>query len=47
MNCSQFHLGCVGLKQPLPENWFCPDCSKRLGRGAVAGGAGQRKGRKK
>ncbi|KZT05572.1 uncharacterized protein LAESUDRAFT_726850 [Laetiporus sulphureus 93-53] len=43
-----FHLNCVNLKPPLPENWFCEECTanmkKGLGGGAVGGG---RKGRKK
>ncbi|EJD03861.1 uncharacterized protein FOMMEDRAFT_83591 [Fomitiporia mediterranea MF3/22] len=38
-----FHLGCVGLKQPLPDSWFCDECLKSLG----AGGGGSRKGRRK
>jgi len=24
-----FHIACVGVKHPFPENWYCPDCSKR------------------
>ncbi|KAF8838624.1 hypothetical protein BDN67DRAFT_933447 [Paxillus ammoniavirescens] len=39
-----FHLPCVNLKQPLPERWFCADCTKR-GMGAPTGPG--RKGRKK
>jgi len=38
-----FHLSCVGLKQPVPEKWYCDECLKN--------GAGVqtavRKGRKK
>ncbi|KAJ8522929.1 hypothetical protein ONZ45_g612 [Pleurotus djamor] len=46
-----FHLGCVGLKQPTPEKWYCSECSKtnagplKGSTGAVA--ANGRKGRKK
>lgn len=39
-----FHLPCVSLKQPLPESWFCDECSKKMG--APTSGPG-RKGRKK
>ncbi|KAG1752458.1 uncharacterized protein EDB91DRAFT_1243224 [Suillus paluster] len=39
-----FHLPCVNLKQPLPESWFCEDCSRKMG--PPASGPG-RKGRKK
>ncbi|KAJ3564240.1 hypothetical protein NP233_g8426 [Leucocoprinus birnbaumii] len=38
-----FHLSCVGLKQPVPEKWFCAECLKNLG----GGGQTVRKGRKK
>ncbi|PCH40944.1 hypothetical protein WOLCODRAFT_24379 [Wolfiporia cocos MD-104 SS10] len=42
-----FHLPCVNLKPPLPENWFCEDCVANMKKG-VAGGVGAgRKGRKK
>ncbi|KAF9226781.1 hypothetical protein BS17DRAFT_503918 [Gyrodon lividus] len=41
-----FHLPCVNLKQPLPERWFCAECTKR-GMGAPAGTGPGRKGRKK
>lgn len=28
----QFHLPCVGLKQPPPEKWYCsPSCAKNKG----------------
>ncbi|PAV21020.1 4 histone acetyltransferase complex component yng2 [Pyrrhoderma noxium] len=37
-----FHLGCVGLKAPLPDHWYCDECLKSLG-----GGGGGRKGRRK
>ena len=40
----QFHLPCVNLKQPLPEHWYCAECTKR-GMGATS--APVRKGRKK
>ncbi|KIM63674.1 hypothetical protein SCLCIDRAFT_116748 [Scleroderma citrinum Foug A] len=39
-----FHLPCVNLKQPLPEHWYCAECTKR-GMGATS--APVRKGRKK
>ncbi|OJA19910.1 hypothetical protein AZE42_03762 [Rhizopogon vesiculosus] len=39
-----FHLPCVNLKQPLPESWFCDDCTRKMG--PPASGPG-RKGRKK
>lgn len=40
----QFHLPCVNLKQPLPERWYCAECTKRgMGATSVPG----RKGRKK
>ncbi|KAF8592598.1 hypothetical protein K439DRAFT_23398 [Ramaria rubella] len=26
-----FHLVCVGLQDPLPNTWFCPDCVKKYG----------------
>ncbi|KAG6378970.1 hypothetical protein JVT61DRAFT_13258 [Boletus reticuloceps] len=41
-----FHLPCVNLKQPLPENWFCADCTKR-GMGPPTAIGVARKGRKK
>ncbi|KAN0097205.1 hypothetical protein V8E55_001651 [Tylopilus felleus] len=41
-----FHLPCVNLKQPLPESWFCAECTKR-GMGAPATTGAARKGRKK
>ncbi|KAG8218901.1 hypothetical protein J3R82DRAFT_4582 [Butyriboletus roseoflavus] len=41
-----FHLPCVNLKQPLPESWFCAECTKR-GMGAPATTSAARKGRKK
>ncbi|KAI6024457.1 hypothetical protein EDC04DRAFT_246392 [Pisolithus marmoratus] len=39
-----FHLPCVNLKQPLPERWYCAECTKQ-GMGATS--ATGRKGRKK
>ncbi|TEB37082.1 hypothetical protein FA13DRAFT_1705410 [Coprinellus micaceus] len=36
-----FHITCVGVKEPLPEKWYCSDCIKHKG------GAEKRKGRKK
>jgi len=38
-----FHLDCVGLKQPLPEHWYCDDCLRSLGAG---GGPGRKRARK-
>jgi hypothetical protein len=26
-----FHLACVGLTDPTPECWYCPDCRAKLG----------------
>lgn len=37
-----FHLSCVGLKQPVPEKWYCDECLKN-----GAGVQTARKGRKK
>ncbi|KAL1743773.1 hypothetical protein HDZ31DRAFT_64711 [Schizophyllum fasciatum] len=25
-----FHLSCVNLKPPLPDQWFCPECAPRM-----------------
>uniref|UniRef100_D8QAV6 PHD-type domain-containing protein n=2 Tax=Schizophyllum commune (strain H4-8 / FGSC 9210) TaxID=578458 RepID=D8QAV6_SCHCM len=25
-----FHLSCVNLKPPLPDQWFCPDCLPKM-----------------
>lgn len=36
-----FHITCVGVKEPLPEKWYCSDCIKHKG------GPEKRKGRKK
>ncbi|TFK43877.1 hypothetical protein BDQ12DRAFT_702837 [Crucibulum laeve] len=36
-----FHISCVGVKQPLPDKWYCPECKAK---GAVPE---RRKGRKK
>ncbi|KAL5535618.1 hypothetical protein ACEPAF_3712 [Sanghuangporus sanghuang] len=38
-----FHIGCAGLKPPLPPVWYCDECLKSLG----VGGSGPRKGRRK
>jgi len=38
----QFHLSCVGLKQPVPEKWYCDECLKN-----GAGVQTIKKGRKK
>ncbi|PPQ63133.1 hypothetical protein CVT24_005773 [Panaeolus cyanescens] len=37
-----FHISCVGVKQPLPDKWYCPECIKNRGAGTE-----KRKGRKK
>ncbi|KIY45999.1 hypothetical protein FISHEDRAFT_48556, partial [Fistulina hepatica ATCC 64428] len=34
-----FHVGCVGVKLPMPDKWYCPECTPRM----LAG----RRGRKK
>ena len=26
-----FHLTCVGVKTPLPEKWYCPECASGRG----------------
>ncbi|XP_006461371.1 hypothetical protein AGABI2DRAFT_222106, partial [Agaricus bisporus var. bisporus H97] len=38
-----FHLSCVGLKQPVPEKWYCNVCLRNGAGGATV----SRKGRKK
>jgi chromatin modification-related protein YNG2 len=38
----KFHLSCVGLKQPVPEKWYCDECLK-----SGAGVQSVRKSRKK
>lgn len=25
-----FHLSCVNLKPPLPDQWFCPECAPKM-----------------
>ncbi|KAI9000752.1 hypothetical protein BD414DRAFT_511408 [Trametes punicea] len=51
-----FHLSCVNLKPPLPEVWYCEDCSIKLGiagqltaapAATTSSTSGGRKGRKK
>ncbi|PPQ67591.1 hypothetical protein CVT25_012085 [Psilocybe cyanescens] len=37
-----FHITCVGVKTPLPDKWYCPECIKNKGMGTE-----KRKGRKK
>ncbi|KAH9482309.1 hypothetical protein JR316_0004407 [Psilocybe cubensis] len=37
-----FHITCVGVKTPLPDKWYCPECLKNKGMGTE-----KRKGRKK
>ncbi|KAF9057826.1 hypothetical protein BJ165DRAFT_1423769 [Panaeolus papilionaceus] len=37
-----FHISCVGVKQPLPDKWYCPECIRNRGTGTE-----KRKGRKK
>ncbi|KAI0346904.1 hypothetical protein BDW22DRAFT_1410872 [Trametopsis cervina] len=41
-----FHLPCVNLKPPLPDQWYCDDCIERFG-SSLHGGPERRKGRKK
>lgn len=41
-----FHLPCVNLKPPLPDQWYCDDCLEKLGPG-LHGAQERRKGRKK
>jgi len=41
-----FHLPCVNLKPPLPDQWYCDDCLERFGN-VLNGGPERRKGRKK
>ncbi|TFK25983.1 hypothetical protein FA15DRAFT_755443 [Coprinopsis marcescibilis] len=36
-----FHISCVGVKTPLPDKWYCPECLKQRS------GPDRRKGRKK
>lgn len=43
---AQFHLPCVNLKPPLPDQWYCEDCMERFGV-TLSGGPERRKGRKK
>lgn len=40
MKLQQFHIGCVGVKPPLPDKWYCPECSKQRN------SSDRRKGRK-
>lgn len=42
---SQFHLPCVNLKPPLPDQWYCDDCLQLFG--SMHGGSERKKGRKK
>ena len=39
---SQFHISCVGVKTPLPDKWYCPECIKTKNASSE-----KRKGRKK
>ncbi|KAI0698563.1 hypothetical protein BC835DRAFT_640979 [Cytidiella melzeri] len=41
-----FHLPCVNLKPPLPDQWYCDDCLEKFG-ALPNGGQERRKGRKK
>ncbi|GJE94728.1 hypothetical protein PsYK624_108990 [Phanerochaete sordida] len=41
-----FHLNCVNLKPPLPDQWYCPECAPKFANGGSAGPE-RRKGRKK
>lgn len=47
----QFHLPCVNVAKPLPNTWYCDDCSKKLGldnNGTSGNGAtGSERGRKR
>ena len=38
----QFHISCVGVKTPLPDKWYCPECIKTKNAASE-----KRKGRKK
>ncbi|KAF8166967.1 hypothetical protein BJ912DRAFT_1001801 [Pholiota molesta] len=38
-----FHISCVGVKTPLPDKWYCPECSEKI-KGTASE---KRKGRKK
>ncbi|CCL98240.1 uncharacterized protein FIBRA_00234 [Fibroporia radiculosa] len=42
-----FHLPCVNLKPPLPENWYCEECTGNMKKGLGGGVGAGRKGRKK
>ncbi|PPQ91369.1 hypothetical protein CVT25_004136 [Psilocybe cyanescens] len=42
-----FHLACVGLKQPTPEKWYCSACIKEKGLVLPTPTTASRKGRKK
>jgi len=37
-----FHISCVGVKTPLPDKWYCPECIKTKNAASE-----KRKGRKK
>ncbi|KAF5322003.1 hypothetical protein D9619_000693 [Psilocybe cf. subviscida] len=37
-----FHISCVGVKQPLPDKWYCTECIEKYPKAAE-----KRKGRKK
>ena len=41
----QFHLACVGLKQPPAEKWYCAVCAKD--KGLTSSVATTRKGRRR
>ncbi|EKM53645.1 uncharacterized protein PHACADRAFT_163954 [Phanerochaete carnosa HHB-10118-sp] len=41
-----FHLNCVNLKPPLPDQWYCPECAPKFANGGSAGPE-RRKGRKR
>ncbi|KAI0921156.1 hypothetical protein AcW1_010297 [Taiwanofungus camphoratus] len=42
-----FHLPCVNLKPPLPENWYCEECMANMKKGLGGATGAGRKGRKK
>ncbi|KAH9948802.1 hypothetical protein B0H21DRAFT_689592 [Amylocystis lapponica] len=42
-----FHLPCVNLKPPLPDNWYCSECAPRNPKVLTSATGTGRKGRKK
>ena len=43
----QYHLECVGLKNPLPETWYCPSCVRLLGLSSSSGNDKSQKDKKR